>query len=62
MLKLSNKNFKAAMIQQATTSSLETTNLSQKKGWGDKGRREGREGDKQWGKEGRKENTVTNLS
>lgn len=44
MLKLSNKNFKAAMIQQATTSSLETTNLSQKKGEETKeGEKEGRE-------------------
>ena len=57
MLKLPNRNFKAAMIQQATTSSIETTNLSKKKE--KKGeetkeeKKEGREGrgDKSKGKE-----------
>ena len=55
MLKLSNKNFKAAMIQQATTSSLETTNLSQKKGEETKeGKKEGREASTEERKEEKK--------
>lgn len=51
MLKLPNKNFKAAMIQQATTSSLETTNLREKK---EKNSEETKEGKKE-GREGRSE-------
>ena len=51
MLKLPNRNFKAAMIQQATTSSLETTNLSKKK---ERKGEETKEGKKE-GREGRSE-------
>ena len=51
MLELFDRNFKAAMIQQATTSSLETTNLSKKK---EKKGEETKE-EKKEGREGRSE-------